>query len=84
MLGAYEFFKRGIIPALTKKEMKNIDSNQADHKLVTTGIYRFIRHPQYIGLFTFSLGYFLFFNAFFSLCISPMILVWFETVANIE
>ena len=84
ILGGYEFYKRGIISALSKKETNTIDSDKAAHDLVTTGIYRFFRHPQYVGLFTFSTGYFLFLEAFFSLCISPLIFVWFAVIAYIE
>ena len=29
---------------------------QEDHKLITTGIYRFIRHPRYLCIILFSLG----------------------------
>ena len=36
------------------------------------------------GLFTFFLGYSLVLEAFFSLCFSPLILVWFGVIAYIE
>lgn len=29
---------------------------QADHKLVTSGIYKLFRHPSYVGWFYWSLG----------------------------
>ena len=84
MMGGYEFFRRGIIPALSKKESSKVKPEDVSHELVTTGIYRVVRHPQYVGLFTFFIGYFLLLDAFYSLCLTPLILAWFTTVAYIE
>jgi protein-S-isoprenylcysteine O-methyltransferase Ste14 len=36
---------------------------QHDHALVTTGIYRVIRHPSYLGMITLSLGWALAFRS---------------------
>ncbi len=36
---------------------------QPDHKLVTTGLYRLIRHPSYLGLLISALGWGLAFNS---------------------
>ena len=38
------------------KGTKIIDKETGTGKLVTTGVYRFIRHPQYTGLLLLSLG----------------------------
>jgi len=29
---------------------------QEDHKLVTDGVYRYVRHPRYLGIVTFTTG----------------------------
>jgi protein-S-isoprenylcysteine O-methyltransferase Ste14 len=36
---------------------------QPGHKLVTSGVYRFIRHPSYLGLLVNSLGWALAFHS---------------------
>ena len=84
LMGGYEFYRRGIIPALSKKESSKIKPEEVSHELVTTGIYKVSRHPQYLGLFTFFIGYFLVLNAFYSLCLTPLILVWFVVIAYVE
>ncbi len=84
MMGGYEFFRRGIIPALSKKESSKVGPEEVAHELVTTGVYRVFRHPQYVGLFTFFVGYFLVLNALYSLCLTPLMFVWFLVVAYVE
>jgi protein-S-isoprenylcysteine O-methyltransferase Ste14 len=84
MMGGYEFYRRGIIPALSKKESSKIEPEEVSHELVTTGIYKMSRHPQYVGLLTFFIGYFLVLNAFYSLCLTPLILAWFVVIAYVE
>ena len=84
MMGGYEFYRRGIIRALSKKESSKIKPEEVSHELMTTGIYKVFRHPQYVGLFTFFIGYFLTLNAFYSLCLTPLLLVWFMVIAYIE
>ena len=83
-LGGYEFYRRGIIPALSKKESSRNKPEEITHELVTTGIYRVFRHPQYVGLFTFLVGYFLLLSALFALYLTPLILTWFAAIAYIE
>jgi len=83
-LGGYEFYRRGIIPALSKKESSRHKPEEITHELVTTGIYRLFRHPQYVGLFTFLFGYFLLLSALYALCLTPLILTWFAAIAYFE
>ena len=82
-LGGYEFYRRGIIPALSKKE-SSYKPEEITHELVTTGIYRVFRHPQYVGLFAFFVGYFLLLSALFALCLTSLILGWFAAIAHFE
>lgn len=84
MMGGYEFYRKGIISALSRKETSKAKPEEAIHDLVTSGIYRVFRHPQYVGLFTFFIGYFLWLKAFYSLCLGPLILAWFGVIAYIE
>lgn len=47
--------------------------------LVTTGLYRFIRHPQYTGIFLFSLGWILHWPSVMTLILWPILIgayVW--------
>lgn len=83
-LGGYEFYRRGIISALSKKESSKYKPEDITHELVTTGIYRVFRHPQYVGLLTFLIGYFLLLSALYALYLIPLILTWFAAIAYFE
>jgi protein-S-isoprenylcysteine O-methyltransferase Ste14 len=48
---------------------------QRDHTLVTTGIYRHIRHPSYLGLLAGSLGWALTFRAGLGIFIAAFLLI---------
>ena len=45
--------------------------------LVTTGLYRFSRHPIYSGLLLFFFGYAVFATSWFKLLIAILIMLWF-------
>jgi protein-S-isoprenylcysteine O-methyltransferase Ste14 len=52
---------------------------QKNHKLITGGIYRFIRHPRYLGIMMFMSGISLVFRSWISVFLSVLtaaILIW--------
>jgi protein-S-isoprenylcysteine O-methyltransferase Ste14 len=62
----------GLIIAITarKKLAENWSSNievKKDHKLITTGVYKYIRHPIYTGIACMGIGTFLVFHSLLSL-----------------
>jgi protein-S-isoprenylcysteine O-methyltransferase Ste14 len=48
---------------------------QKDHKLVTTGIYRYVRNPSYLGLLVSSLGWALTFRSGIGVLIALLLLI---------
>ncbi len=48
---------------------------QEDHQLITNGLYRFIRHPRYLGLIVMGLGYALVFRAWAGIAADLILLV---------
>ena len=47
---------------------------QEGHELVTSGLYRVIRHPSYLGLLLFLLGWALVFRSVIGVLVSLLIL----------
>jgi len=52
--------------------------------LVTTGIYRFIRHPQYTGIFLFTLGWLLHWPSVITLALWPILMAAYVWLARRE
>jgi protein-S-isoprenylcysteine O-methyltransferase Ste14 len=48
---------------------------QTNHELVTTGIYRYVRNPSYLGLLVASLGWALVFHAAAGILITALLLI---------
>jgi protein-S-isoprenylcysteine O-methyltransferase Ste14 len=52
---------------------------QEDHKLVTDGVYRYLRHPRYLGIITFTTGISLVFRSWLALLLVAaliLVLLW--------
>lgn len=47
---------------------------QADHQLITNSIYKYIRHPRYLGIIFLSIGYSLVFRSWIGLAASVLFL----------
>ncbi len=47
---------------------------QKDHQLVTTGLYRYIRHPRYLGVSSLAIGVSLLFHSWIGLVVSVLVL----------
>lgn len=52
--------------------------------LVTTGLYRFMRHPQYTGIFLFTLGWILHWPSVITLVLWPVLLLAYSWLARFE
>ncbi|UCF68962.1 MAG: isoprenylcysteine carboxylmethyltransferase family protein [Acidobacteriota bacterium] len=52
--------------------------------LVDTGIYRFIRHPQYTGIFLFTLGWLLHWPSIVTLLLWPLLIAAYVWLARFE
>jgi protein-S-isoprenylcysteine O-methyltransferase Ste14 len=52
--------------------------------LITTGLYRFVRHPQYLGIFLFTLGWLLHWPSLVTLFLWPILLVAYFWLARLE
>ena len=57
---------------------------RARGNLVTTGIYRFIRHPQYLGLILFIIGFNVQWPTLFTLVMAPILIVMYLRLARLE
>lgn len=55
-----------------------------NEELVTTGVYKFVRHPGYLGNILFSLGIAVFFGSLTGILLTPMWLAAFYIHAIIE
>src|SRR5262249_51619890 len=57
---------------------------QSRHSLATTGIYDYVRHPQYIGFIVIMLGFLLQWPTLLTLLMFPVLVVMYVKLARIE
>jgi protein-S-isoprenylcysteine O-methyltransferase Ste14 len=56
----------------------------AKGKLVTTGIYRYVRHPQYVGFLLITLGLNVWWLTFITLALWPVVIIVYYRLAKKE
>ncbi len=66
------------------RNLTMLPSPVKNSKLITTGVFKYIRHPIYTGIFLFALGWAMFKYNFDQLIISLLILLLFEIKSNYE
>lgn len=58
--------------------------NNAQHQLVTSGVYGLVRHPIYSGFFIALLGWSIWWGSLLSLALTLVLFVWFDLKARRE
>jgi len=56
----------------------------AADRLVTTGIYRYVRHPQYTGIFLFTFGWIMHWPSVVKLALWPILMLAYVWLAKFE
>ena len=57
---------------------------QSRHTLATTGVYEYVRHPQYVGFIVIMLGFLLQWPTILTLLMFPVLVVMYVRLARIE
>ena len=57
---------------------------QSRHTLATTGVYEYVRHPQYIGFIVIMLGFLLQWPTLLTLLMFPVLVVMYVRLARME
>ena len=57
---------------------------QSRHALATTGVYEYVRHPQYIGFIVIMLGFLLQWPTLLTLLMFPVLVVMYVRLARLE
>ena len=63
---------------------KDLYAAQTRHILATTGIYDYVRHPQYIGFIIIMLGFLLQWPTLLTLLMIPLLVVMYVRLARME
>ena len=75
-----------IMAALIKlnKNISALPTPVTNAQLITTGVFKFIRHPIYTGIFLSGLGYGLFMEDIGKVLLSLILLLFFDMKSNYE
>ncbi|MHA2339062.1 MAG: methyltransferase family protein [Candidatus Hodarchaeales archaeon] len=80
VLGSIIIIIGGIITLISRIQLERFASGvlmiQEDHKLITTGIYKYIRHPIYTGGLLQALGLYLAFHSIIITILALIIFFW--------
>jgi protein-S-isoprenylcysteine O-methyltransferase Ste14 len=57
---------------------------QQRHELATTGAYRYVRHPQYVGFILVMLGFLVQWPTLLTLAMFPILLIMYVRLAHLE
>lgn len=52
--------------------------------LITSGFYKYTRHPIYLGIIFFTFGYSIYLGSIYKLIISGLLFIWFYLKSNYE
>ena len=66
------------------KNLSPFPSPKSGSKLITNGLYKYIRHPIYTGILFFAVGYALYINSFYKILISIFLGVLFYFKSKYE
>jgi methanethiol S-methyltransferase len=63
---------------------KVLYQGQRQDRLVTTGVYRYVRHPQYVGFILVMFGFLLQWPTLFTLAMFPVLVFMYVRLARVE
>lgn len=66
------------------KNLTAFPTPKTDSELITSGLYRYFRHPIYSGIILFVFGYAVFRMSFYKLIIATILFFWFFLKTNYE
>jgi protein-S-isoprenylcysteine O-methyltransferase Ste14 len=79
---SYVFIFGGFV--LISVGWKALYDAQRDHSLATSGIYSYLRHPQYIGFILVMFGFLLQWPTLLTLAMFPMLVYMYVHLAHVE
>lgn len=69
---------------LLGKAWEMLYKSQREHKLATTGVYHYIRHPQYVAFTLIIVGFLVQWPTLITLIMAPILIFRYIRLANIE
>lgn len=69
---------------LQKDNLRILPTPAKDGRLITRGIYKFIRHPIYSGIVLLAIGYAAYYSSFYHLLMALVLFLFFDIKASYE